>query len=919
MRIGVRPRAGAALLLALAVVGTLALLFVQATRHDESPFLAHEEPAEWILYPMAPVSVRPKGELETVFVRRFSLAAVPARAPLAVRMYRAGSLAINGTPVPFSPLPAVGWKRAHEGDVAALLRPGENEIEARVRTAFGPPALWLALEAGGLRVTSDESWTTSLMGAEDAPARLATTPLDRWPRGVRDPAQLDAENPRPRAALRAQALPIALCFAAGAFLAFGASLALRRGASARAVWLAWGLVAAAWLALFVNNQALHPQWGFDAGAHRTYVKVVLQEGRVPLADEGWQTYQPPLYYGLAAGWLALGGFTSTGPEAIAFVRWLGLAAALLQALFVLLALRELFPERPGLVLAAFVFGASLPVNLYMFQMVTNEPWAAMLSCGAVWWTIRMLRRGSTRLRDDAILGAFLGLAMLAKFSALIPLVLCPSVVLAQRVLRAERRAGSLALGLATTLAVVFAVCGWHFVRVALHFGGNPFVGNWDAESGQAWWQDPGYHVLGDYLRFGLALERPLMSAVAGVPDALYSTLWGDGMLSGVGNVRTPPPWNLSWMAAGYWIALGPCLALLLGVVLGFVDFLREPRAERFLALALLGATVYALLNMTLRLPFYTQAKSFYGLSALVPLSFCFALGFDALALRWRGVRALGAVWLAGWAVLTFATYFGAEDALAMDPLEVERAEDTPLLDPGGHIAAAKQALAAGRDDAALAALDAALARNPDQAGLEVMRVDLLRRMGRSEEALAAVRAALRVSPAGQPLHLAAGELWRERGDPARAAFHFGAAARLLPSTITGHIDAARRSQIEALRAAGRWAEAIAVLDALRAEAALSRDGVRLFAALLLDAPAPLRDVERAHAFAVEADAAAGGRDAVTAELRAAAEAASGREEEAVATQELAVGLWKEKGDEEAVGRAEERLEEYRRAAGMPER
>jgi hypothetical protein len=163
----------------------------------------------------------------------------------------------------------------------------------------------------------------------------------------------------------------------------------------------------------------------------------------------------------------------------------------------------------------------------------------------------MLRRAECSLRDHAVLGLFLGLAMLAKFSALIPLVLCPGVLLAQRWLRTPSGLGPPLTRLATTFAVVLVVCGWHYLRVALHFGGNPFVGNWDEASGQAWWQDPGYHVLGDYLRFGLALERPLMSAIASVPDALYSTLWGDGMLSGVGDVRTPVPWNLHWMAAGY--------------------------------------------------------------------------------------------------------------------------------------------------------------------------------------------------------------------------------------------------------------------------------------------------------------------------------------------------------------------------------
>src|SRR5262245_29483900 len=514
MRIPERPRAGAALLLALLVGATLALLFAQARLHDDSPFLARIAPAEWILYPMAPVTVRPKGTLETSFVRRFTLERAPERARLELRMYRAGSAALNGAPVPFATTTGRDWKHGCSGEVAALLRAGENEIEVRVRTRFGPPALWLALEVDGLRLVSDETWTASLMGAEEAGVRLARTPLDRWPRAAPSPEQLDAENPRPLDALRANAGAIGLCFGAGALLALGGWLAVRRRRelSARGALAVLGIAAALWIALFVNNHALHPEWGFDASAHRSYIKVVLQEGRVPLAAEGWQTYQPPLYYGLAAGWLRLAGFTRVDAAALAHVRWLGLVTGVLQAAFLLLALRELLPRRPGLVLCAFVFGVSLPVNLYLFQLVTNEAWVAMLSSGALWWTIRMLRRAENGLRDHAVLGGFLGLAMLAKFSALIPLVLCPAVLFAQRLLRNQRRAPLFA-GLATTFVVVLAVCGWHYVRVARHFGGNPFVGNWDDASGQAWWQDPGYHVLEDYERFGRVLERPLMSAV----------------------------------------------------------------------------------------------------------------------------------------------------------------------------------------------------------------------------------------------------------------------------------------------------------------------------------------------------------------------------------------------------------------------
>jgi hypothetical protein len=179
MRIAERPRIGAALLLALALSATLALLFWQATRDDSSPFFVGAAPAEWILYPMAPASVRPKGELETVFTRSFSLERAPEQAQLTLRMYREGRVTINGAPVPFAASDGAGWKSPREGDVGSLLRTGENQIEVRVRTRFGPPALWLALELDGFRLASDEGWTASLMGAEEAAARLASVPLDR--------------------------------------------------------------------------------------------------------------------------------------------------------------------------------------------------------------------------------------------------------------------------------------------------------------------------------------------------------------------------------------------------------------------------------------------------------------------------------------------------------------------------------------------------------------------------------------------------------------------------------------------------------------------------------------------------------------------------------------------------------------------
>jgi tetratricopeptide (TPR) repeat protein len=362
------------------------------------------------------------------------------------------------------------------------------------------------------------------------------------------------------------------------------------------------------------------------------------------------------------------------------------------------------------------------------------------------------------------------------------------------------------------------------------------------------------------------------------------------------------------MAAGYALAVLPCLALLLGVLVGFVDFVRRPRAERFLALAVLGATVYALLSMTLRLPFYAQAKAFYGLSALVPLSFCFALGFGALSLGLRALVPLGVAWLVAWALLSYLTFFGDPARLRLDPMKMEL-----VVDEGAFIARAREAMARGDREEAIAALRSALEHDPDRGAVGQLLAEQLRLAGRPEEALGVVRAALRVSPAGQALHLMAGELWMETGHPERAVFHFDAAARLLPASAGAHVDSARRQQAEALRAAGRWEEAIALLTGLRKQGGLPASSTRLLAELLLEAPGGLRDPALALEAAQAAAANTHDGDAATLETLAAAQAANGRAQDAVATQERALAAWRESGPAAKEAAAEARLAGYRAA------
>lgn len=53
--------------------------------------------------------------------------------------------------------------------------------------------------------------------------------------------------------------------------------------------------------------------------------------------------------------------------------------------------------------------------------------------------------------------------------------------------------------------------------------GNPFIANWDPESGTMWWQGPGFHAPAHLLAFGDSLVRPVYSGAYRFWDSIYST------------------------------------------------------------------------------------------------------------------------------------------------------------------------------------------------------------------------------------------------------------------------------------------------------------------------------------------------------------------------------------------------------------
>ena len=237
------------------------------------------------------------------------------------------------------------------------------------------------------------------------------------------------------------------------------------------------------------------------------------------------------------------------------LRLLTMSFGLVHVVLVFLSLRLLFPAQIGRQMVGLVLAAFLPMQLYLSHYVTNETLAATLASATIYLCLRLVRAEKASVAGYAGLGSCLGAALLTKVTSilLVPFIV---VAVAGKLLAARSALAVWWRDLGRDARACFAVCGWYYLWIWLHFG-TPLVGNWDAASGFRWWQDNGYHTLADFLRFGRSLVYPLFSSFSGFWDGIYSTLWGDGLCGGRGGFDIRPPWNYNLMIAGYLLALVP--------------------------------------------------------------------------------------------------------------------------------------------------------------------------------------------------------------------------------------------------------------------------------------------------------------------------------------------------------------------------
>jgi hypothetical protein len=618
------------------------------TKACDTPFLSSEKGATWI-YIDRPFIMEAQREGERVTYRkRFGVGLAPSPATLTIHALRVSDVYLDGKRIPPVESGLTRWKGTETVDLTGFLAPGMHEISVRVFNKNGPAVLLGYSEP--LKLFTGPGWEASY----DELLWTSAVPAGK----KKDPELAEHFDGSGRAFISLLPLYVPL-FLAVFFLTRSASSSqgwmeeIRKFVStpSRVRWLLFAL----WAILAINNiLKLTLDIGMDIQQHYEYIEYVASTGRIPLATEGWQMFQSPLYYVLSAllwkfplsRWFDM-------TTAMMMLRVIPLLCGLLQVELAYRASRYVFPGRQGLQIWGTIIGGLLPMNLYISQVVGNEPLSGLFSAGAVVIGFFLLtsEREIIPERYFLLLGAVLGLALLTKVTAvlLVPL----AVMLVVYVLNKRRQSFRyILLRVLLVGGIIFAVAGWYYIRNWIELG-RPFVGGWESS---VWWQDPGYRTGSDFLSFGRSLSAPIYSAVQGFWDSLYSTLWLDGGLSGIGVYKYRPPWNYDFMLSGVLLSLVPSVGILIGILVTISrPSDRAHRAQLFSVLCM-GIYVAALLYMYVTVPVWSTAKATYTLGIAPCYAILCVTGLDFLS-RNNLLRATTNGFLACWAVAAYCSYF----------------------------------------------------------------------------------------------------------------------------------------------------------------------------------------------------------------------------------------------------------------------
>lgn len=542
-------------------------------------------------------------------------------------------------------------------DLASYLKEGEsNTLLVVVGNHTGPPALFVDSKTPFFR--TDESWLVSTNGNLWRPAKdVASNERSKISEQLITPWRAFIKQWKFYATL----FILGLSFAVGwRYFLHGKTPSIQK-IQAGVVGFRWILITGTAILFwrnFILTHHLHlPVMGMDLPEHFRYLQYVIERNQLPLAADGIQMFQPPLAYILNAQILKFIGVSGIiinnlgiDSKALYLVDSVTIMVSLGSVYFACRTAELAFKSHTFLKISSMAVAATLPASIYMAHAFGNEPYFAFFGTLTLYlgFCVFFTAGKIAGIKEILLFGIICGLALLAKTSAIILIL-----VLLIAIWNQQRQHG---IPLPITikqfgaiLGCIALVSGWWYFRNFILLG-KPFIGGWEVGRGFDWWQYPGYRTLKHLFHFGEALVYPFCAGISGFWDGLYSSLWGDGLMSSVIDPAQFPNWNIPAMQALYILALPISVAIIVGVGRALIAS-SEVAVKIPIIMVCAGLVMFfigAMFHLYATVPIYSAVKGSY-LIALAPcLGILAAWGIEPLVKRTTGmviVSGFLAVWV----------------------------------------------------------------------------------------------------------------------------------------------------------------------------------------------------------------------------------------------------------------------------------
>jgi 4-amino-4-deoxy-L-arabinose transferase-like glycosyltransferase len=387
----------------------------------------------------------------------------------------------------------------------------------------------------------------------------------------------------------------------------------------------------------------------DFDGHLNYFNRMLESFSPPLASEGFQMYNPPLYYFVSALAFRVFGPAGTLSDVIRYAQLVNTASTFFSVVLLFLILRRVFSGRLVVVLSLSVV-AFLPMCLVKAPSVSGDSTLTLL-CTLTFYLWQ--RYSESRSRAFAALaGLAAGLCFLTRYTGLFMIlgISAGFLYIAVRDRSSRRRA---LMDMCLYVSLAFAVSGWYYARNLMVFH-HLFPINGTPEM-FFFRQFPGYRDWSFYANVkALFINSPFNkdNIIESFPAGTYTTFWADGQRLFLGT------WDPVPSIVALALSLMPTLLIIYGVFRGLSGMVSNGRDSRTIFLMgcilTLSMSLAAYALGTYSYPYYSMVKSFYVMFCIVPFICLLALGLEAWTARSGHITAV--LWLASACALQMSIF-----------------------------------------------------------------------------------------------------------------------------------------------------------------------------------------------------------------------------------------------------------------------